>query len=116
MPHSENRRKEIPHVQNRRRNLLIQYLTECGIILPSTTVIPHASEGDVPGKDVIIVSGVLPLRLAALASTVTEVPLNLPAELRGVELTLEQVRQFAGTEKMYRVQVVSTYIPRGNSN
>ncbi|CAM3513804.1 hypothetical protein DESA109040_14995 [Deinococcus saxicola] len=64
----------------------------------------------------IIVSGVLPLHLAALASTVTEVPLNLLAELRGVELTLEQVRQFAGTEKMYRVQVISTYIPRGNSN
>ncbi len=66
---------------------MIQYFTECGIILPGTTVIPHASEGDVLGKDVIIVSGVLPLHLPVLASTVTEVPLNLLAELRGVELT-----------------------------
>lgn len=77
---------------------------------------PAGLRGDVRGKEVIIVSRVLPLRLAALASPVTEVPLNLPAELGGVELTLEQVRQFTRTEKMYWVQVFPTSIPRGNSS
>ena len=36
----------------------------------------------------------------------TEVTLRVPAELRGVELTLEQVRQFAGPLVEYKVSRV----------
>ena len=56
------------------------------------------------GKDVI---GILPLNLAAVCTSVTTIPMNLPAELRGVELSLEQVEQHAGTPQKFVVQDVT---------
>ena len=50
--------------------------------------------------------GVLPLHLAAEAIEVWEVPLTVPAELRGVELTLQQVRQYAAPVRRYRVHAL----------
>lgn len=84
-----------------RHPALVQYLRE--EVLPAganVDVRPHVNEEDVRGQHVW---GVLPLRLAAVAASVTEVPLNLPAELRGQELTLEQVRQYAGRPATYMV-------------
>lgn len=83
-----------------RHAALVQYIVEIGLV-SAGRVIPHATPDDVRGRHVI---GVLPLRLAALAASVTEVPLDLPPELRGQELTLEQVRQFAGAPVTYRVE------------
>jgi len=72
-----------------RHPALVQVLAEdYGIMGP---VLAHATAADVRGKAVV---GVLPLRLAALAKSTTEVVLDLPPELRGVELTVEQVRQY----------------------
>ena len=60
----------------------------------------HAAPEDVRGKHVY---GVLPLALAAEASQVTEIALRLPAELRGVELSEEQVRQHMAGICTYKV-------------
>ena len=86
-----------------RHPALVDYLIAEGIADPDTPVIAHACPDDIRGRHVI---GVLPLHLAAEAASVTEVPLSLPPELRGVELSEEQVRKFAGAPRTYRVEVV----------
>jgi putative CRISPR-associated protein (TIGR02620 family) len=80
---------------------LVQYLIETGVITAETPVLSHVTSKDVEDKHVI---GVLPMHLAALAATVTEIPLDIPAELRGQELDLEQVRAFAGSPTKYSVR------------
>ena len=65
---------------------LVEYLAQQGI--KGTVVLSHATEKDVTGRDVI---GVLPLRLACLTRSFVEVSLTIPLELRGVEMTLEQI-------------------------
>lgn len=83
-----------------RHSALVEYLTELGVVPAGTEVVTHAAAEQVRGRHVF---GVLPLHLAAEARRVTEVPLHVPAELRGVELTLAQVRQFAGPLTSYVV-------------
>ena len=83
-----------------RHPALVEYLREEGVIDETTEIIEHASPDDVRGRHVI---GVLPHHLSAEAASVTEVPLNLPPELRGQELTVEQVRQYAGEPCTYVV-------------
>lgn len=84
-----------------RHPALRRYLIEQGIIADTDDVLTHAEFNDVEGKHVI---GVLPLRLASLAASITEIPLDIPAELRGQELTIEQVRQYAGEPVRYFVR------------
>ena len=84
-----------------RHKALVQYLIETGIASAETPVLSHVTSKDVDGKHVI---GVLPMHLAALAATVTQIPLDIPAELRGKELDLEQVRRFAGDPVKYSVR------------
>ena len=89
-----------------RRDEFADYLQNQGIIPVSydeVEVISHATEDDVAGRDVI---GVLPLRLAAEAKSITEVPMNVPPELRGQELTIDQIREYAGSATTYRVEQV----------
>lgn len=82
---------------------LVEYLRELGLATDSVEVVAHATPENVAGKRVC---GVLPHSLSCLCNTFTEVPLNLPAELRGQELTLEQVRLFAGEPVTYTVRSV----------
>lgn len=92
-----------------RHPALIQYLKEIGLVTDQEPVITgNATPDGVRGKHVI---GVLPNHLAALAACLTEIPLKIPAELRGKELTLEQVRQFAGEPTTFKVSVVATPKP-----
>ena len=84
-----------------RHPALVEYLVETGLVPADAPCISHAEAGNVGGKHVI---GVLPLRLASLAASITEVPLDIPAELRGQELTIEQVRQYAGEPVRYFVR------------
>ena len=79
---------------------LVEYLREIGLADAETKVISHATPEEVRGKRVC---GVLPHSLSCLCETFTEVPLALPQELRGEELTIEQVRQYAGPPTTYRV-------------
>ena len=87
-----------------RHQALVDYLLELGLAGPSTEVIAHATVEAVAGKHVC---GVLPHSLSRHTAQYTEVPLGLPAELRGQELTLEQVRQFAGNPVTYIVSVAT---------
>ena len=86
-----------------RHEALVALLRERGLIGDDVRVISHATSEDVRGKHVI---GVLPLSLAALAASVTEISLTLSPELRGKELDLETLRQVAGEAVTYQVTVV----------
>ena len=79
---------------------LVEFLRERGLCAPDATVIPHASPEDVRGSTSAASS---PHSLSCLCESLTEVPLALPAELRGMELSLEQVRQYAGEPVTYIV-------------
>lgn len=83
-----------------RHTALVDYLQEIGLVPAGVSVVAHATPEIVKGKHVI---GVLPFHLAALAACVTVVTLNLPAEKRGVELSLEDVRKFADKPVTYQV-------------
>lgn len=83
-----------------RHPALVTLLIERGLIEPDTPVIAHATPEEVTGKHVI---GVLPLSLAALANSVTEVPLALTSEMRGKELDLATLRAIAGEAVTYKV-------------
>lgn len=84
-----------------RHNALIDFLIEKGVIENGKfRLLAHASEKDVKGKDII---GILPFELASLANSITTVPLNVPFEKRGKELSIEDIRAFAGTIKTFKV-------------
>ena len=83
---------------------LVEYLQEIGLADKNVDVITHASADVVSGKHVC---GVLPHSLSCLCESFTEIPLNLPQELRGVELSLEQVRQFACKPVTYIVKTLA---------
>ena len=80
----------------------IVHLVNLGLIEPGVEVIKHATPEDVAGKHVIT-SG-LPLHLASLTEKLTTVPLFLPFELRGEELTLEQVEKYAQPAASYVIR------------
>lgn len=84
-----------------RHKALLELLRERGLIDDTAFVVEHATADDVRGRHVI---GILPLHLAAIASTVTTIPMDVPRELRGQELTLDQTREFAGEAVTYVVR------------
>ena len=84
-----------------RHPALVDFLREDGVVGNDVKVIAHATQDDVRGR---VVAGVLPMNLAAYAAAVVEVPLNLPPELRGKELSLEQMREYAGDPVVYTVR------------
>ena len=87
-----------------RHAALLELLRERGIIDGTERVIPHVDNpDDIAGAHVI---GVLPLRLAARAAVVTEIPLNLSAADRGKELTIERMREVAGEATSFMVEEV----------
>ena len=86
-----------------RHSGLVQYLKEIGIADGTTEVTSHASPEIVTGKHVC---GVLPHSLSCLCASFTEVPIFVPAELRGKELTLEDVRKYAQKVVTYKVSAI----------
>lgn len=85
-----------------RHPALLDYLQELGFADDTTMVMSHVTAADIEG---LVVAGVLPFHLAARARRVLEVPLHIPQEMRGVELTLNQIREFAGPVTEYSVHV-----------
>ena len=83
---------------------LLDYLVQEGLAGPDTPVISHATADQVAGKHVL---GVLPMYLAAEAAMVTEIPLALTPEMRGQELTADQMRSVAGDPATYQVRRVT---------
>lgn len=84
-----------------RHEALVEYFKELGIKFDK--VISHATAEDVTGNDVY---GVLPLHLASLANTVTTVDMNLPAEMRGKELSLEDIKKYFVDISTYKVEKI----------
>ena len=89
-----------------RHKSLVSYLIDKNIIKEGEyKLIEHADYKDVEGQNVI---GVLPLQLASYAKSVTEVPLKLTPEMRGKELTFEEVEKVAEEPVQYIVREVNS--------
>jgi len=91
--------------------MLVEYIREIGLIEPNEEVEVLKLGGiqleDIPCLSGAVVIGELPLHLAALAETITMVPLlAVPGELSGRELTLEEIRRYASRPCTYRVRLV----------
>ena len=97
-------RKRVPVVT--RHKALVSYLLDKDIIKEGEfKLIEHADYTEVQGQDVV---GVLPLQLSAYAKSITEVPLNLTPEMRGKELTFDEVSKIAGKPVKYIVREVDS--------
>ena len=79
---------------------LVEWLIRANLINQDTPVIAHATVDDVLGKHVI---GVLPMSLACHVQAVTEVALTIPAEMRGKELSIDQVEEYQQGVVTYKV-------------
>lgn len=89
-----------------RHKALVDYLLDKDIIKEGEfKLIEHADYKDVEGQDVI---GVLPLQLASYAKSITEVPLKLTPEMRGKELTFDEVEKIAEKPVQYIVREVDS--------
>lgn len=90
-----------------RHKALLEYILEQDVLTnlnEDTWVLTHVSDPqEIRGK---IVVGVLPLHLAAEAAEVWEYPMDIPKELRGQELSLDQVKQYAGPLRKYKVTLL----------
>lgn len=91
----------MPTIVVTRHASLAALLRERGVITEDARIVAHATPDDVRGARVI---GVLPLALAALAESITEIPLTLTPEQRGRELTLDELRACAGEAATYTVR------------
>jgi len=85
---------------------LVEYLIEEGIVNSSTPVVTHASVEDLKGKHIV---GVLPNHLSCHTTCMTEIPLDLPVELRGKKLTVEDVRKYARPAVTYVIRTVADF-------
>lgn len=85
---------------------LSQYLQEQGLLRDEFEHIEFINDpAQIRGKRVIC--SYLPPHLAVEAAEVTIVPINVPPELRGQKLSLEQIRAHAGEIKSYTLSTVS---------
>ena len=97
-------RKKQPVVT--RHKALVSYLIDKNIIKEGEyKLIEHADYKDVEGQNVI---GVLPLQLASYAKSVTEIPLKLTHQMRGKELTFDEVEKIADKPVQYIVREVNS--------
>lgn len=87
-----------------RHSGMVDYLVHMGYIPSDAVVISHVTDSSVL-KDKTV-WGVLPHSLSSLCSVFCEVPLNLPSEYRGKELSMEEMARFAGPAKCYQVKAV----------
>lgn len=84
-----------------RHAALVQYLILGGHVPADVEVVEHADAALVTGRRVW---GVLPHHLSALTKTFTEIPLALPPELRGKELSLIDIERYASAPVTYVVR------------
>jgi putative CRISPR-associated protein (TIGR02620 family) len=84
-----------------RHPALLQHLKDLGVVTDKTQVISHATPDDVKGLNVC---GVLPYSLACLCTTFSELTLNIPQGIRGQELSLDELKKYAGPLITYKVQ------------
>jgi len=83
-----------------RHHGLVQYLIKKGLATPETAVVIHANAAVVRDKHVC---GILPHSLSCLTKSFTQIPLAIPLDKRGRELTMEEIEQYAGKPITYIV-------------
>lgn len=83
-----------------RHQATIEWLAQQGI---TGQVYAHADAELVKGKDVI---GILPLNLACLANSITTIDMQIPSEMRGKELTVDDMKKFGAKLTKYIVKKV----------
>ena len=82
-----------------RHPALVTYLRDTYGI--TGTVVGHISKEYARNRNII---GNVPLHIACAANAVATLELDIPPELRGVELSIEQVREFAKGLEWYKVR------------
>lgn len=80
---------------------VVDFLREIGFIDETAVILEYASVSDVSGHHVL---GNVPFWLGSFAAMVTEIPLDVPSELRSSRLTLDQVRRYIGELVTYSVR------------
>ena len=83
---------------------MVEYLVHMGYVPNDCQIVSHVTDSSVLQDKTVW--GVLPHSLSSLCSAFCEVPLNIPAEFRGKELSMEEMSRFAGPAKCYQVKVV----------
>ena len=86
-----------------RHPAVVEWLSSRGI---TGRVVSHASIADVMGKEVY---GVLPLRLAAAAKIVHTIDMDVPADMRGKELTIEDMDRYGARINSYITVCMSAW-------
>lgn len=86
-----------------RHKALYDWLMQNGFIDEDTPQLAKATIQDVKGKHVF---GILPNWLACKTAKFTEVQLRLPAEMRGKELTIEDVEFYKVRPRTYEIREV----------
>ena len=80
---------------------LVKYYIEIGLCSPGTPHLPYATEEDVRGKHVY---GIVPVYLASLAKSVTEVPVLAGNKIARVMSDVNLIRQYAKPPKRYVIR------------
>lgn len=82
-----------------RHAAVVEFLAKNGI---TGDVISHVTDiSEISGKDVF---GILPIQMAASLNSITTIGFtNLPQEMRGKELTLEQMEEFGAYLETFKV-------------
>lgn len=83
-----------------RHSGMVDWLSRNGV---SGRVVSHASAEDVRGMNVY---GNLPMHLAALADSITTVDMDLPAEMRGQDISADQMDSYDARMTTYQVRSV----------
>lgn len=86
-----------------RHPALLEYLEEIGFNLADVESATHATPDMVRGKTVC---GVLPHSLSCLADLFVEIPMKIPAEKRGYELDIRDMRRYASDPVVYRIEEI----------
>lgn len=88
-----------------RHGAFVEFLLNQGVVEPGNfEVVPHVVESEVADR-VVVTSGI-PLHLAAICKRVVTVPLHVPPEFRGKELSVEEVERFAQPVQSFVVRKV----------
>jgi len=86
-----------------RHATLIEYLRELDLVDENTKVVRRATSDVISGKHVC---GKLPNHLACKCKSFTEIPLVIPLESIGKELSIEQIRKYSKKPRTYVIRSV----------
>ena len=80
---------------------LAEYIVEKGIAPKGTRIVPRVTVPDFLDDKIVV--GVLPLRRAARAELIVDIPLLLEEQDRNEDLSVDRIREIALPPRFYRV-------------